>query len=90
MSEIKIGEFSLLFFGVFVLNIIAEIWNWKKIKKLHKELRKIEPYDVELSESIPKYAAIRQLKMRIDNLKSYDRYRSYQEQESQGKLKKHQ
>ena len=90
MPEIKIGEFTLLFFGVFVLNTIAEIWNWRKIKKLHKELRKIEPYNIGLSESIPKYAAIRQLKMRIDNLKSYDQPRLYQEQEFQDKLRKHQ
>ena len=83
MSEIKIGEFTLLFFGVFLLNLVAEIVNWLKIKKLHEELRKIEPYDIELSESIPKYAAMRQLKMRIDNLKSYDQRHLYQEQDRQ-------
>ncbi len=41
MSEIEIGEFTLLFFGVIVLNTIAEIWNWKKIKSSIRSLEKL-------------------------------------------------
>ena len=69
----EIKFFTCLLFGFVIFDSVMQALNRRKIEKLHKELQKVEKEKVELQMyDMPISAAIRQIEMRVRNLKCAD------------------